>query len=582
MLHIDDLELIYKHLVKFFEKQGATTEESTASAEELILENANTLDEYHGLAYELGKHDMTFFCLYFLKDIYVPNEDNGAAPLAPIHYQIWEEIEDSIIGNSKTAINKGYILPRGTGKSAFGNTAPVAWCHAYGHRNYTMIGSATNDLAEKFVAQIKVIFTDNKRVESAFGTLLDVNDRRYKCNSTQLEFKNRTMVEAISSRSTMRGRKYNNRRPDLILLDDFQDTENDVRTEQARDIKWKRYSQDVKFAAQKPTYHASGNLRKRGTVFIALGTLQHSEDFYSRLMKQPTWQFRLERGVNVDDVDKYFNTGYWAEFRRILYNFKSPTRLEDAKEYYWAHESEMKFDMLWNEYWSCLDMAMSYYENPSAFKQEVQGDVRSVGEQWFSCIRTQSRERIEDNTFIKSMLLIDPASAGKSNSDFSAFLVGSLGNNDILYARHAELAKINARTEFDKYIDHAVDLLLKYPEITHVYMEKNTFNGADAYLLERKISEHDLLKFRNIEIINEMQKKNKDNKISTLIPVVNKGQIVFCEEDEDFTKQILDFRGQDFSVNDDAPDITAEFVNRIYTINVIVNVRILDRRKLGI
>ncbi len=31
------------------------------------------------------------------------------------------------------------------------------------------------------------------------------------------------------------------------------------------------------------------------------------------------------------------------------------------------------------KFWDCLDMALSYYENPTSFKQEVQNDVNSIG-----------------------------------------------------------------------------------------------------------------------------------------------------------------------------------------------------------
>ncbi len=91
-----------------------------------------------------------------------------------------------------------------------------------------------------------------------------------------------------------------------------------------------------------------------------------------------------------------------------------------------------------------------------------------------------------------------------------------------------------------------------------------------------------MLRNRSITIINEHQKKNKDDKISTLIPYINKGQIIFAEEDSDFTEQVVDFRGQKYSVHDDAPDITAEFSLRIENIEVVENVVLLDRRKFGL
>ncbi|MCU5967984.1 hypothetical protein H3U18_19530, partial [Clostridioides difficile] len=149
--------------------------------------------------------------------------------------------------------------------------------------------------------------------------------------------------------------------------------------------------------------------------------------------------------------------------------------------------------------------------------------------------------------------------------------------NGLLYGRLAELAKINARTDFDKYIDHMIYLLKVYSDITHIYIEKNTFNGADANQLEFKIKNDNVLSYRDIEIINEQQKKNKDDKI----PVLNKGQMIFAEEDKEFIQQILDFTGQKYSLHDDAPDISSEFINRINNIKVSETVNIFDRKLLG-
>nr|DAI90559.1 MAG TPA: Large Terminase [Caudoviricetes sp.] len=544
----------------------------------MILQHSSNLFGYHGLSWMLGRMSLEFFCMYFLQDTFLPKENNAAAPIADVHREIWRDIENSIIGNGEN--QRGWILPRGTGKSAFGNFAPTCWCHAYGIKKYTLICSDIGSTAEKFIKDIKNTFLENNYIRQAFGKLLDDRDKKYICNSTQLEFTNKTFIEAISSSSPMRGRKYGNNRPDLIILDDYQ-SEADVRTDEAREKKYKRFSDDVKYAVQKPIVR-NGKTIKRGTTMIALGTLQHKECFYSRLMKQPTWKFKNEKGVLIDDIDAYFNTGLWEQFKNILFDFKNETHLEDAKEFYYGHEKEMQFPMLWSEFWDCLDMAMSYYENPASFKQEVQGSVDSIGEKWFKTVTTETREEIETHSFTKTMLCVDPASTDNGKSDYSAYLVGSEAENNLKYARRAELARINARTDFDKYIDHAIYLLKEYPDITHVYIEKNTFNGADVNLLENKINADDVLRVRNIEIINEMQRKNKDDKISTIIPYMNKGQIIFAEEDQDFIKQILEFAGQKFSLHDDAPDITAEFANRIENIEVIHNVQLFDRRKLGL
>ena len=223
----------------------------------------------------------------------------------------------------------------------------------------------------------------------------------------------------------------------------------------------------------------------------------------------------------------------------------------------------MQYKTIWPDKFDCLDTAIDYFENPIAFKQELQNDAKNIGEKWFKSVRTIPREEIEEEIFIKTMLLVDPASTSKNTSDYSAFLVGSVANNGFKYARWAELAKINARTDFDKYIDHMIKLLKEYSDVTHVYIEKNTFNGADANQLENKIKLDPQLRYRRIVIINEHQKKNKDDKISTIIPEINKGQIIFADEDTDFIQQILDFAGQKYSIHDDAPDITSEMSIRL-------------------
>ena len=566
---------------------------SEAKAEELtenrILENSKNLFGFHGLAWQLGQISLEFFCLYFLQDIYLPKEDNTAAPLAEVHHELWRDIQDSIIGDGPEQL--GRVVSRGTGKSAFGTLGPSIWSMAYKHKTYVLICSDIGSTAEKFIKDIKDNVIENKYIEDAFGKLLDDANKDYKCNATQLEFTNRTFVEAISSTSPMRGRKYRNTRPDLIILDDYQ-SEDDVRTEEARQKKWKRYSDDVKFAKQRPVKR-NGKIVKKGTVLMAWGTQQHKECFYSRLLKSATWKFKKYKGVFIDDfinekgekvngLDHYFSTGLWKEFRDILFNFKNEDRLEDAKEFYYEHEKEMQFKTLWSEFWDCLELALDYYENPNSFKQEVQGDVDSIGEKYFKRLSIEPRETIETHDFIKTMLCVDPAASGGANNDYCAFLVGSESSNGNKYARKAKLEKINARKEFDKYIQKMVDYLLEYEDITHVNIEKNTFNGADANQLEKAIKEHPILKFRDITIINEMQRKNKDDKISTIVPYVNNGTFIFAEEDEEFTNQLMEFAGQKFTVHDDAADVSAEFWLKIDTIEGSIQIQLLDRRLFGL
>jgi hypothetical protein len=210
--------LLYHYLKKSYTDLNIPEDKAEELTDNRIIENSKNLFGYHGLAWQLGQISLEFFCLYFLQDIYLPKEDNAAAPMAEVHHEMWRDIQESVIGTGPEQL--GRVVSRGTGKSAFGTLGPSCWVVAYKHKTYVLICSDIGSTAEKFIKDIKDNMIDNEYIENAFGKMLDDKTRDFICNSTQLEFTNRTFIEAISSSSPMRGRKYRNVRPDLIILDD--------------------------------------------------------------------------------------------------------------------------------------------------------------------------------------------------------------------------------------------------------------------------------------------------------------------------------------------------------------------------
>lgn len=568
-LQHDDFELLYSHLLKLCEKQGVEMPGNVA--EDMILENSDNLWGEKGLAYQLGEVDFEFFCKYYLQDTFIPKENNAARILSKSHYDLWEEIEVMFINDEYDKLE--LIAPRGWAKTTVLDFALSMWLHCYNRSTYTLVCGRTEGDAEEFISQMRTNFEENKYIIDSFGKLLD-SKKGFTVNRLELELCNYTKIHAISSTSSMRGKKYNGCRPTVIIADDYQG-KGDILTQEARDKKFRTWEEDSKFAGDKAVYR-NGKKIKSATKFIVLGTILHSDCFMSRLYKKNEYK-KIKHRVCDFDVDEYFNTGLWLEFKRIYFNHKLNDPAAAAIEFYYQHEDEMQYETIWPDKFDCLTTAIDYFENPVAFKQELQNDAENIEEKWFKSVRTIPRVEIEEENFLKTMLLVDPASTNNRKSDYSAFLVGSVAENGFKYARKAELAKIAARTDFDKYINHMIDLLKEYSDITHVYIEKNTFNGADANQLEKKISEDPQLRYRNITIINEQQKKNKDDKISTIIPAINKGQIIFADEDEEFVNQILDFAGQQYTIHDDGPDITAEFANRIDKIKSIVKITTLPK-----
>ena len=562
----ENRKILYEYLEKHY---------GFSKAKKLMLENNENLFGYHGLAWALGKIDFDFFCEYFLQDTFTPKPDNAARQLAPVHYEVWDNIKAMFQEDKFDKLE--LIMPRGTAKTTVCDFAVSVWLHCYKFSIYTLVCGKTEQDSVEFISQTRQAFEENIYIIQAFGTLIDT--KNCTVNKLELELANKTKIQAISSTSSMRGKKYNGARPSCIIADDYQGKA-DIITEESRERKYRTWMEDSAYAGDKAVIR-NGKKVKMATKFIVLGTILHGDCFMSRLLKNKDYKHILKRVVKFN-VDEYFSNGLWEEFRKIYFDNSLQDSQSEAKEFYYKHENEMKYETIWPDKYDCLELAIDYYNDPVGFKQEMMNDASKIGERKFKSIRTETPEIIESHKFIKTMLLIDPAGTDnkhKNTEDYFAFLVGSQAENSFKYVRKGELRKIN---QYDDYIDHTIKLLKQYENITHLYIEKNTYMGADVNKLKEIIANDPDLKNRDIEFINEMQSKNKDDKIFTIVGEVNNGQIIFNSEDEEFYKQILEFAGQEFSIHDDAPDITAEFANRIPNIENVEYATFIDRNKLGI
>ncbi|MBU3126755.1 hypothetical protein [Clostridium tagluense] len=562
----ENRRLLYIALKKFYGAKRAA---------ELLHENKKNLFGFHELAWSIGKRSIAFFCKYFLQDTFTPKPGNVARELAPMHYELWEEAEKIFITDDFDKF--AAAEPRGSAKTTIMDFAVSTWLHAYEISPYTLVCGKVEQDATDFIATTRQAFEENQYIIKAFGKLIDTRNRTV--NKLELELANNTKIQAISSTSSIRGKKYGNNRPFCIIADDYQG-KSDIITQESRDKKYRTWMDDAKFAGDEAVIR-DGVKIKMATKFIVLGTILHRDCFMSRILKNKEYKYIIRKAVLVDDVDNLYTTGLWARFKEIYFSDIYEDSVAVAKEFYFQHEEDMQYPISWPDKWNCVDLAIAYYVDEISFKQELQNDASKIGVKNFKTTVNRPFIEIESHKFIKTMLCMDPAGTDNKNKkkeDFYGFLVGSLADNGFKYARKAEILKI----EFDGYMKHTLKLLTDYKDITHICIEKNTYSGADVIKLKELIALDEVLKLRTFIFINEMQNKNKDEKISTIVSDVNNGRIIFNEEDVAFQDQIIDFAGQNFSEHDDAPDITAEFANRINDIKVVSVVKVLDRRSLGL
>ena len=544
------------------------------NAMKLLKASSTDLDS---LAVALGEKDIAFFCLYFMSDTFVVKDTNEARELSESHYELWEIANETFIKNIYDKLN--IICPRGWAKTTIFDLAVSVWLICYKKSKFTLLGAKKDDDAIQFLDSIKKTFKENYKIIKCFGYLIDPNRKDLKVNANEIEFTNNVYIRAVGSASSVRGANWKGIRPTVVICDDYQD-EKDILTDEAKEKKYNRWTKEIEQVGDKAVYR-NGKKIKSATKIISIGTVLSNDCLVSRLSRNKDYKTIIKRAILLapeETVEDIFEAPLWVECKKIYYNDKDPNSRITAENFYKQHKKEMQFKVLWPEKWDCFtDLAIPYWENRTSFMSELMNDATAIGEKWFKSIRTETKEYIENNDFTKTALVVDPASTTNKKSDYTTILVASETANNFLWIRKLLMQKL----EFDEYCLSVVKTLKEYKDITHIIIEKNTYQGADVLKIKELIASDKELNNRGFVFINKMQRINKDEKISTVIDPINNGQIIFIDDNKEAIKQILDFQGQRYTQHDDAVDCVAEAYLKMKEIQNN-RVKLLDRRLLGI
>ena len=522
------------------------------------------LFDYHGLAWTLGKKSFRYFCSVFLYNLLFDYSGDNI-PLSKKHYQIWDELQDVMINRNNT--RNCYVFPRSFGKSTT-ITIPLAlWAALYCIHPFVVVDSATEKQAENFINTMKIQIEDNHLIKSCFGDVIN-KELKYNASEIELDIKpQRSKIQCVSSTSSVRGINYGSFRVGLLILDDAQD-EKQITTDKACADLNARINNGILKALQNKNNHV-----------VALGTVQRKGDLYDTLLHSTTWKSHTEKCILVDDIDEYFRTSKgWQTIRKILRTKNTnENALYDAENYYLEHKQELDFPLIWNNY-DCFDLALEYFEDSVSFKKERQCDINSLGEKRIKSLSALPAKDIESLEFTNTILSVDPASTANKKSDYSAFCVLSDTDNHIKYARKC----IIDRLEFNDYIKMILSLLVQYPDINTISIEKQTYSGADVIKLREQIQRIPELMCRPITYINKARTKNKDSRIDTVIPDINMGRIVFNEDDIDAINQIKEFAGTAYTEHDDMIDCVADAAENIVNLeNTIPKLQVYNLAAFG-
>jgi predicted phage terminase large subunit-like protein len=327
------------------------------------------------------------------------------------HYEWWDLCSSK---HSKVAI----AAPRRHAKSTAVTLAYVLAAVLFRNRQYVLIVSDTITQATQFLGDIIKELADNERINTLFKIKEFAKDREDDVIVT-CEDGYQFRLTAKGSEQKLRGLKWNNKRPDLIVGDDLENDEIVLNSE--RRSKFKRWF----YGALVPSLSQSGVIR-------IVGTILHEDSLLNNLMPSE-W----DKQTVVTDLKIYSRNkrASWQAFKYDAHNddFTSilwPTRY--TKEWFIAERQDYidrgLADVYSQEYRNRpIDESVAYFKR---------GDFIS---------ETTEDKRIKLNYYITADLAISE----KETADYSVFLIAGVDENKIIHTKNVIRDRLDGREIVD-------------------------------------------------------------------------------------------------------------------------------------
>lgn len=169
------------------------------------------------------------------------------------------------------------VEPREHGKTVRGSFAKPLWRLLTGQNRFILLIGATQAAANSNIIDIRTELEDNEALIADFG---DQKSRGKKWTDDRLELVNGTCLQAKGAGAAMRGVRFRQYRPDLVVLDDL------MKDEAAESPAWRekihRWTKRVVFLLGKHAF------------ILFVNTIFHGDDIVCRLLAE------IERG-DLDD-----------------------------------------------------------------------------------------------------------------------------------------------------------------------------------------------------------------------------------------------------------------------------------------
>ena len=338
------------------------------------------------------------------------------APIPPCHREWWD------LCTSKHPF-VAIAAPRGFAKSTAITHSYTLACVLFRERSFVLLISGTEAQAILFLNDIKNELKDNQAIHQLFGTPKFLKDAETDI-IVELSEGHKFRIMAKGSEQSLRGAKWLNRRPDLVICDDIEEDEQ-VMNKDRRD-KFRRWF----FGALIPVRSDNGIIR-------VVGTILHMDSMLERLM--PEFQIQSKRKHLFLKIEPLKT---WTEHTTGWKSVKYRAHDETFEHLLWPEKKGEK---------ELRSIRADYIAQglPEVYSQEYLNVPIDESVAFFKKGEFIDRTLDDQKKLLRYYIASDLAISEKDRADWSAFVIGGLDENGLLHIVNVIRERMDAREIVD-------------------------------------------------------------------------------------------------------------------------------------
>ncbi len=377
--------------------------------------------------------------------------------------------------------------PRGFAKSTLVSFLRPLWALCHNEKHFIVLISNTHAQAVKFLQMIRYEFETNDALRRQYPALTPHKD---KWSDQEIELlrngKLAHKVVAMGAGAQLRGLRFLQYRPDLLILDD-------VENEELVDSEIRR--SDLKAWLDRTVLHVNAQAQ-----VIVIGTILHEASLLNTLTRQPD-----------DDAKRAY--GHWT--RRVF--------------------QALELDRsTWEGYQSTEALTRLRDQDPEAFSQEKQNQPVGLGYKSFDkpAFWTERRFRGDWPAELSISITLDPASTNREYSDDTAIVVAGWDSQARLWVLDEEHAK---HDDPDRIIERLLAHYQRWTEHerlhpTHRFYAVGIEKVAFQKFLIHQFKQTCALRKLHPYVVELKGDRDKTRRIRELVPLFAQDRIVLRPE----------------------------------------------------